>query len=110
MRVNGRASCRSALRVVVAFSAHNVATSSAGLASCPELLNGGHADLRVRGSTHRAMTGNRLPAAIQTFTEAANRGDSDAFVTLTVTGDGFNGTGSMNIELRDGRIASLRIS
>ena len=31
-------------------------------------------------------------------------------VTLTVTGDGFNGTGPMNFELRDGRIASLRIS
>jgi hypothetical protein len=31
-------------------------------------------------------------------------------VTLTVSGDRFNGTGSMNIELRDGRIASLRIS
>jgi len=29
---------------------------------------------------------------------------------LTVTGDGFNGTGPMNFELRDGRIASLRIS
>jgi hypothetical protein len=31
-------------------------------------------------------------------------------VTLTVTGDGFNGTGPMNFGLRDGRIASLRIS
>jgi hypothetical protein len=31
-------------------------------------------------------------------------------VTLTVTGDGFNGTGPMNFELRDGLIASLRIS
>jgi SnoaL-like domain len=31
-------------------------------------------------------------------------------VTLTVTGDGFNGTGPMNFELRDGRIARLRIS
>ena len=31
-------------------------------------------------------------------------------VTLKVTGDGFNGTGPMNFELRDGRIASLRIS
>jgi hypothetical protein len=31
-------------------------------------------------------------------------------VTVTVTGDGFNGTGTMNFELRDGRIASLRIS
>jgi hypothetical protein len=29
---------------------------------------------------------------------------------LTVTGDGFNGTGPMNFELRGGRIASLRIS
>jgi hypothetical protein len=31
-------------------------------------------------------------------------------VTLTVTGDGFNGTGPMNFEPRDGRIARLRIS
>ena len=31
-------------------------------------------------------------------------------VTLTVAGDGFNGTGPMNFELRDGRISSLRIS
>jgi len=31
-------------------------------------------------------------------------------VTLTVTGDGFNGTGPMEFQLRDGRIASLRIS
>jgi hypothetical protein len=31
-------------------------------------------------------------------------------VTLTVTGDGFNGTGPMHFELRDGRIAGLRIS
>ena len=31
-------------------------------------------------------------------------------VTLTVTGDGFNGTGPMNFELRDERIAQLRIS
>lgn len=31
-------------------------------------------------------------------------------VTVKVTGDGFNGTGPMNIELRDGKIASLRIS
>ena len=31
-------------------------------------------------------------------------------VTLTVTGDGFNGTGPMNFELRDGRIARLRVS
>ena len=109
------------------------------------------------------MTDSHLPAAIQNFIEATNRGDSDAFVaaftedaylnywgrefhgldgvrtwnrtdnigvrshfelvraepgatpgsytvTLTVTGDGFNGTGPMNFELRDGRIASLRIS
>jgi len=106
---------------------------------------------------------NNLPAAIQTFIEATNRGDSEAFVaaftedaylndwgrefrghdgvrawnhtdnigvrshfelvsaepgaapgsytvTLTVTGDGYNGTGPMSFELRDGRIASLRIS
>ncbi|HEX4094347.1 MAG TPA: nuclear transport factor 2 family protein [Trebonia sp.] len=109
------------------------------------------------------MTENQLPGAIQTFIEATNRGDSDAFVaaftpdvylndwgrefhghdgvrawnrtdnigvrsqfelvgaesgstpasyavTLKVTGDGFNGTGPMNFELRDGLIASLRIS
>jgi hypothetical protein len=109
------------------------------------------------------MTENHLPAAIQNFIEATNRGESDAFVaaftedaylndwgrefhghqgvrawnrtdnigvrshfelvsaepgttpdsytvTLTVSGDGFNGTGPMNFELRDGRIASLRIS
>jgi ketosteroid isomerase-like protein len=30
-------------------------------------------------------------------------------VTLTVSGDGFNGTGPMNFELRDERIARLRI-
>jgi hypothetical protein len=109
------------------------------------------------------MTDSQLPAAIQNFIEATNRGDSAAFVaaftqdaylndwgrefhghdgvrtwnrtdnigvrshfelvsaepgrepgswtvTLTVTGNGFNGTGPMNLELRDGRIASLRIS
>ena len=112
------------------------------------------------------MTGtteNQLPAAIQAFIDATNRGDSDAFVAaftadaylndwgrefhghdgvrawnrtdnigvrshfdfvstepadapdsytviLTVTGDGFNGTGPMSFELRDGKIASLRIS
>jgi hypothetical protein len=31
-------------------------------------------------------------------------------VTLTVTGDGYNGTGPMTFTLRDGRIAALRIS
>ena len=112
------------------------------------------------------MTGtteNHLPAAIQAFIDATNRGDSDAFVaaftddaylndwgrefhgrdgvrawnrtdnigvrshfefvsakpgnapdsytvTLTVSGNGYNGTGPMNFGLRDGRIASLRIS
>ena len=109
------------------------------------------------------MTENQLPAAIQAFIEATNRGDSDAFVaaftddaylndwgrefhghdgvrawngtdnigvrshfelvraepgpapdsyavTLTVTSDRFNGTGPLNFELRDGLIASLRIS
>jgi hypothetical protein len=82
------------------------------------------------------MTENDLPAAIQAFIEATNRGDSTAYaagtdnmgvrshfdlvsaepgttpgsytVTLTVTGDGFNGTGPLNFQLRDGRIASLR--
>jgi hypothetical protein len=109
------------------------------------------------------MTESQLPAAIQDFIEATNRGDSDAFVaaftedaylndwgrefhghdgvrswngtdnigvrshfelvstepgaapgsyvvTLKVTGDGFNGTGPMNFELRDGRISRLLIS
>jgi hypothetical protein len=109
------------------------------------------------------MTEDQLPAAIQDFIEATNRGDSEAFVaaftpdaylndwgrefhgqdgvrawdrtdnigvqshfefvgaepgstpdgytvTLTVSGNGFNGTGPLNFELRDGRIASLRIS
>jgi ketosteroid isomerase-like protein len=109
------------------------------------------------------MTDNDLPAAIQEFIDATNRGDSDAFaaaftedaylndwgrefhgrdgvrawnrtdnigvrshfefvsaepgaaagsytVTLKVAGDGFNGTGPMSFELRDGLIASLRIS
>ena len=37
-------------------------------------------------------------------------GQDSYTVTLTVTGDGFNGTGPMNFELRDGQIASLRIS
>ncbi|RDV45759.1 nuclear transport factor 2 family protein [Leifsonia sp. ku-ls] len=31
-------------------------------------------------------------------------------VTLTVAGDGYNGTGPMTFTLRDGRIAALRIS
>ncbi|GAA2016453.1 nuclear transport factor 2 family protein [Microbacterium ulmi] len=105
----------------------------------------------------------QLPAAIRTFIDATNRGDSDAFVaafasdahlddwgrgfdghagirswdrtdnigkrahfelvdathgetpgsyvvTLTVTGDGYNGTGPMRFELRDGLIARLLIS
>lgn len=103
-----------------------------------------------------------LPAAIHTFIDATNRGDSDAFVaaftpdahlndwgrgfdgqegirswnrtdnigqrahfelveatptegpdsyliSLTVTGDGYNGTGPMRFELRDGLIARLLI-
>jgi len=38
-------------------------------------------------------------------------GEPDTYVvTLKVTGDGFNGTGPMEFVLRDGRIASLRIS
>jgi hypothetical protein len=43
---------------------------------------------------------------------SAERGSApDSYVvTLHVTGDGFNGTGTMNFELRDGLIASLRIS
>lgn len=36
---------------------------------------------------------------------------SDTYVaTLTVSGDGYNGTGPMRFELRDGRIARLTIS
>lgn len=109
------------------------------------------------------MTSPDLPAPIQTFIDATNRADSDAFVaaftddaylndwgrefhgrdgvrswdrtdnigvqshfelvevepgtdsdsyvvTLTVSGNGFNGTGPMTFRLRDGLIASLRIS
>ncbi|MET8907846.1 nuclear transport factor 2 family protein [Micromonospora sp. NPDC004551] len=109
------------------------------------------------------MTSTDLPAPIQTFIDATNRADSDAFVaaftedaylndwgrefhgrdgvrswdrtdnigvqshfelvavergtdsdsyvvTLTVSGNGFNGTGPMTFRLRDGLIASLRIS
>jgi SnoaL-like domain len=109
------------------------------------------------------MTEDHLPAAIQDFIAATNRGDSDGWVaaftedaylndwgrefhghegvrswnrtdnigvrshfefvraepggapdsyvvTLKVTSDRFNGIGPMNFELRDGRIASLRIS
>ena len=45
------------------------------------------------------------------FVRAEPGGAPDSYVvTLTVAGDGFNGTGPMNFELRDGRIASLRIS
>jgi ketosteroid isomerase-like protein len=104
-----------------------------------------------------------IPAAVQTFVEATNRGDAEAFVaafthdaelddwgreyhgrdgvrawdrtdnigvrahftlvsiepgassdtfvvTLTVTGDGHNGTGPMTFRLRDGLIANLRIA
>jgi ketosteroid isomerase-like protein len=37
--------------------------------------------------------------------------DPDSYtVTLTVSGDGYNGTGPMRFQLRDGRIADLRIS
>ncbi|MEV1331358.1 nuclear transport factor 2 family protein [Micromonospora costi] len=37
--------------------------------------------------------------------------DPDSYVvTLTVSGNGFNGTGPMTFQLRDDRIASLRIS
>ena len=109
------------------------------------------------------MTTDGVPAAIQAFIDATNRGDSDGFaaaftddaylndwgrefngrdgvrdwnrtdnigvrshfdlvgiesgqepdsyiVTLTVTGDGYNGTGPMIFRLRDGLVASLRIS
>ena len=44
------------------------------------------------------------------FVSVAPGASPDSYVvTLTVTGDGFNGTGPMNFELRDGLIASLRI-
>ncbi|GAB3338361.1 nuclear transport factor 2 family protein [Micromonospora halotolerans] len=109
------------------------------------------------------MTSTAVPAPIQTFIDATNRADSDAFVaaftddaylndwgrefhgrdgvrswdrtdnigvqshfalvgiepgtdpdsyvvTLTVSGNGFNGTGPMTFHLRDGLIASLNIS
>lgn len=109
------------------------------------------------------MTGTPLPAAIRTFIDATNRGDSNAFVnaftedahlddwgrgfdghdgirswnrtdnigvnahfdlvtletgdgpdsyivTLTVSGDGYNGTGPMRFQLRGGMIATLKIS
>jgi hypothetical protein len=56
------------------------------------------------------MTGNHLPAAIETFSAEPGTAPGSYTVTLTVTGVGFNGTGSLNFELRDGRIASLRIS
>jgi hypothetical protein len=109
------------------------------------------------------MTTIEIPAAIQTFIEATNRGDGEAFAaafthdadlndwgrayhgrngvrawdrtdnigvqahfdldaikpgsspdtyvaTLTVTGNGHNGTGPMTFRLRDGLIASLRIT
>ncbi|OIJ24974.1 nuclear transport factor 2 family protein [Nocardioides luteus] len=105
---------------------------------------------------------NNLPRSIETFVEATNRGDSEAFaaaftqdalivdwgrrfrgrdgvrawnetdnigvqahfdvidwtpadtgeawvVTLRVSGNGYNGTGPMTFELRDGLIAELRI-
>lgn len=104
-----------------------------------------------------------IPAAIATFIDATNRGDSDAFaaafsadatlvdwgrefhghsgvrawdrtdnigvhahfdlvdaklgaepdsyiVTLTVSGDGYNGTGPMTFQLRDGLISHLTIA
>jgi len=43
---------------------------------------------------------------------SAEPGDApDSYtVTLTVTGNGYNGTGPMSFELRDGRIARLQIS
>ncbi|MFE9446361.1 nuclear transport factor 2 family protein [Streptomyces sp. NPDC006602] len=109
------------------------------------------------------MTSIHIPAAIQTFIEATNQGDAEAFAaafthdadlddwgrayhgrdgvrawdrtdnigvqahfeldaieagpspdtyvaTLTVTGNGHNGTGPMTFHLRDGLIASLRIT
>ncbi|GAA4182453.1 hypothetical protein GCM10022288_00380 [Gryllotalpicola kribbensis] len=109
------------------------------------------------------MSERQLPAAIHTFIDATNRGDTDAFaaaftedahlndwgrdftgrdgvlswnrtdnigvnahfelvdvapaehpdsylVTLTVSGDGYNGTGPMTFTLRDGLIAELLIS
>jgi hypothetical protein len=108
------------------------------------------------------MSTIETPAAVQTFVNSTNSGDSEAFVaafttdaylndwgrefhgsdgvrdwdrtdnigvrahfellelkpgpeadsyvaTLTVSGDGYNGTGPMTFRLRDGLIASLRI-
>lgn len=109
------------------------------------------------------MSTIEVPAAIQAFVDATNRGDAEAFAaafthdaalddwgreyrgrdgvrawdrtdnigvqahftldaiepgasadtyvaTLTVTGNGYNGTGPMTFRLRDGLIASLRIA
>jgi len=43
--------------------------------------------------------------------EAVVRADPDTYVvTLTVTGNGYNGTGPMRFTLRDGRIARLVIA
>jgi SnoaL-like domain len=45
------------------------------------------------------------------FVSAVPGSTPDSYtVTMTVTGDGFNGTGPMSFELRGGKIASLRIS
>ncbi|WP_433340064.1 nuclear transport factor 2 family protein [Streptomyces sp. CA-253872] len=41
---------------------------------------------------------------------APGEGPDEHVVTLTVTGDGYNGTGPMRFTLRDGRIARLTIS
>jgi hypothetical protein len=53
---------------------------------------------------------NRSPAPAIAGNAPAGAAPDSYVVALTVTGDGFNGTGSMNFELRDGRFASLRIS
>jgi hypothetical protein len=56
------------------------------------------------------LTSRQVPAAQNSGGAQPGTTPDSYVVTLTVTGGGFNGTGPMNFELRDGRIARLRIS
>jgi hypothetical protein len=56
------------------------------------------------------LTSRRVPAAQNCGGAQPGTTPDSYVVTLTVTGDGFNGTGLMDFELRDGRIARRRIS